>query len=379
MGTFGPFLASLNFVSQLTNVFARSVEDRTTTFRFVLLACVVLSLPFLLIALTPVGEILLASLYHIDGEILQRTLEYLLYLSPLIFLNGIRQFFLGLLVQSRLTGWVTILNIAYLCAIILVLVVGYNLQWPPVAALVGAQTAGAVLHLVMLWVVQRRYYQTPREPIQPRATYRALFQFYLPVTTTGVMFAISRPLLYALMGRTPDALLSIAAMRVGFDFSFIFQSAANQFRHFFVTFGDDRIHEKQLFMMMIATGLTAVMLLIAATPLSQLVLSGLIGVTGEVLERSIDVVLVMCFIPAIIILRNYFHGMLMHHRKTGGMAMGGILRVVGIYLLASSLLLIDSLNHVTASFVLIAGFGIETLVVIVIWKIINQTKPQNSP
>jgi hypothetical protein len=168
-------------------------------------------------------------------------------------------------------------------------------------------------------------------------------------------------------------------MRVGFYFSFFFQRAANHFRHFFVTFVDDRIHEKQLFMMMIATGLTAVMLLIAATPLSQLVLSGLIGVTGEVLERSIDVVLVMCFIPAIIILRNYFHGMLMHHRKTGGMAMGGILRVVGIYLLASSLLLIDSLNHVTASFVLIAGFGIETLVVIVIWKIINQTKPQNSP
>jgi len=378
MGTFGPFLASLNFVSQLTNVFARSVEDRDTTFRFVLLACVGLSLPFLLIALTPVGELLLASLYQIDGEILQRTLEYLLYLSPLIFLNGLRQFFLGLLVQSRLTGWVTTLNIAYLGAVILVLIIGYNLQWQPVTALVGAQTAGAMLHLFLLWLVQRRYYQAPKEVAHHRVTYRALFQFFLPVTTTGVMFAISRPLLYALMGRTPDALLSIAAMRVGFDFSFIFQSAANQFRHFFVTFGDDKIHEKQLFMVIIATGLTTVMLLIAATPLSQLVLSGLIGVTGEVLERSIDVVLVMCFIPAIIILRNYFHGLLMHHRKTGGMAIGSVLRVVGIYIFASSLLLVDSLNHVTASFVLLAGFAIETLVVIIIWKKISQPTQDGS-
>jgi Na+-driven multidrug efflux pump len=367
MGTFGPFQATLNFVSQMSNVFARSQQGQGKTLQFVMLACIVISLIFLGISVTSVGRWLLTAVYGIDTEILERVMEYLVFLCPLIFLNGIRQYFLGLLVQSRLTGRVTILNMVYLCTVIIVLVLGFNLGWRPVNALVGAQILGALIHLGVLYQTFRQFYIFPEEIEKEIVTFRELFSFFLPVTTTGVMFAISRPVLYALMGRTPDALISIAAMRVGFDFSFIFQSAANQFRHFFVTFGDDDIHIKQLFMFLIAMGLTLLMLLVAATPLSHFVLSDLIGVKAEVLAMSVEVILVMCLLPSIIILRNYFHGLLMHHRKTAGMAMGGILRVAGIYVLASLLLTAGYLNHVTATLVLLSGFVLETLVVIVIW------------
>ncbi len=373
MGTFGPFQASLNFVSQLSNVFARSDQGRRATLQFVLLVSIGLTVPFVLVTLTPAGEFLLGSLYPVETAILSRVLEYLLYLSPLIVINGLANFYLGLLVQSKLTGWVTGLNLVYLTTVVLALVTGFYAGWRPVETLVGAQLTGSLLHLGLLWAVGRRFYRPPREHMARRVTFPDLLAFFLPVTTTGVMFAISRPVLYALMGRTPDALLSIAAMRVGFDFSFIFQSAANQFRHFFVTFGDAELEEKQFFMTMVAGGLTVMMLLIAATPLSHLVLADLIGVKGEVLERSVEVILVMCFVPAIIILRNYFHGLLMHHRKTGGMAAGAILRVVVIYLIASLLLLLGLLNHVTAAFVLLAGFAAETLVVVIRWRQISQT------
>jgi len=114
------------------------------------------------------------------------------------------------------------------------------------------------------------------------------------------------------------------------------------------------------------------MLLVAPTPLSQFVLSDLIGVTGEVLSKSVDVVLVMCLLPGIIILRNYFHGLLMHHRKTAGMALGGMLRVAGIYVIASALLSLGYLNHITATFVLLSGFVLETVVVVVAW---NRIRP----
>lgn len=372
MGTFGPFRATLNFVSQLSNVFARSPQGQSRTFHFVMLACAVITSLFLVLAVTPVGSWVLGAVYSIETDVIDRILEYLIYLSPLIFLHGGRQYLLGLLVQSRLTGWVTIMNFIYLGTVIAVLLLGFNIGWRPVETLVGAQISGAIVHLVILYRTKQQFYQLPGEGSAEIVSFRALFSFFLPVTTTGVMFAISRPVLYALMGRTPDALISIAAMRVGFDFSFIFQSAANQFRHFFVTFGDDDLRTKQLFMLMVAAGLTLMMLLVAATPLSHFVLSDLIGVKAKVLSMSVDVILVMCLLPAIIVLRNYFHGLLMHHRKTGGMALGGMLRVAGIYVIASALLSLGLLNHITATFVLLSGFVLETIVVVLTW---NRIKP----
>ncbi len=371
MGTFGPFRATLNFVSQLSNVFARSAQAQRKTFQFVMLACAVITMLFLVLVTAPAGRWLLSYVYSIDDEILGRLFEYLVYLCPLIILHGIRQYLLGLLVQSQLTGWVTILNVIYLISVILVLVSGFNLGWRPVEALMGAQISGAVIHLAALYVTRKRFYQMPEKVLTEEVTFIELLRFFIPVTTTGVMFAISRPVLYALMGRTPGALVSIAALRVGFDFSFLFQSAANQFRHFFVTFGDDDLKTKQLFMFLVAASLTVMMLLVAATPLSQLVLSGLIGVKGEVLSRSVDVILVMCLLPGIIVLRNYFHGLLMHHRRTSGMAFGGILRVAGIYVIASVLLSLNYLNHVTATWVLLAGFMLETMVVVISWKLVK--------
>jgi len=68
--------------------------------------------------------------------------------------------------------------------------------------------------------------------------------------------------------------------------------------------------------------------------------------------------------PGVIIVRNYFHGRLMVERRTSGMAVGSILRVVGIYLGAQLCFSFGWLNHVTASVILILGFVIETAVVI---------------
>ncbi len=74
-----------------------------------------------------------------------------------------------------------------------------------------------------------------------------------------------------------------------------------------------------------------------------------------------DVILVMCLMPQAIILRNYYHGLLMVSRRTGGMAVGGILRV-GMAALAQAAYLAGWLYHVTAGFIPILGFAAEAVV-----------------
>ncbi len=85
-------------------------------------------------------------------------------------------------------------------------------------------------------------------------------------------------MLYAFVGRMPDGIASIAALRVAFDFSSMFQQAANQFRHFFVTSGLDDLSAKRRFMGLVFCAGITVLLLVVLTPLADWLL-------GEPAER----------------------------------------------------------------------------------------------
>src|SRR5690606_7804625 len=176
------------------------------------------------------GEALLRSVYHLEPDLAGRVTEYLRYLTPLVLISALRFYYTGLLIQARLTGSVTLLNVMFLSTVILGLVAGFSARLEPVLVLVGSEAEAILLHLAGTWLVKRARYQPPAVPEHERLTYRELTGFFVPVSTTGVMFALSRPVLYAFISRTPNGVLAIAALRVAFDFSMLFQQAANQFR-----------------------------------------------------------------------------------------------------------------------------------------------------
>ncbi len=367
-GTFGMFHACINFVSQMSNVYGRSPFGRRACVTFVVVAASVISVPLGFMAFTEPGRTLLDLVYRVDAGVISQVTMYLKLLMPLMIIDAFRQFFIGLLVQNRLTGWVTLLNIVQLCTIIATLIFGFSLNYPPVYVLTGAQFLASLVHLVLLGRVVSVHYQTPEVAEHDQVTFRELLGFFVPVATTGVMFAISRPVLYALIARTPEAIVSIAAMRVGFDAATFFQVTANQFRHFFVTFGDDSLRDKRIFMTIIGVGITTLMLLMAATPFSQFLLADLIGIEGAVLVQAREVLLLMCLLPGLILWRNYYHGLLMVVRRTAGMAYGGMLRVAGIYVMAQACYIAGWLDHITGTVVLLLGFVIEATIVTLIWR-----------
>ena len=363
-GTFGFFNAALNFTPQLANVYARDRQAHRTTLRFVWLICLALMAALSCLVFSAPGRALLQTAYGINDALLQRVTKYLVLLVPVLLINGTRMFISGTLVQARLTGWVTTLNVCYLATIGALLVAGFHAGFAPAYTLVGAQAAAALVHVALsLWVRAARYHW-PAETNDQQVTFGELARFFVPVTTTGVMFALSRPVLYAFVSRTPEGIVSIAALRVAFDFSMIFQQAANQFRHFFVTFGLEDLAGKRAFMALVCTGITAIMLAVAITPLAQWVLADLLGVNEHVESRAVDVILIMCVLPSVIVVRNYFHGILMVQRRTIGMAAGSVARVAGIYLVAQLLFNNGWLDHRAAAAVLLLGFAIETGVVV---------------
>jgi hypothetical protein len=358
-GVFGFFNASLQFISQLSNVYARSPQANRRTWRFVGIASLLIVTPLLVIATSYPGAALIQLAFSIDADLTAKVTDYLLLMCPLILLNAQRHFNTGLLIQSHCTGWVTICNFVYLSSVILMLVTGFNLGWTPVRVIVGAELVGVSILVGMLLLVRARLYTAPAVEEHIDVSYRELLNFFIPVSTTGIMFALSRPVLFAFVARTPNGLLTIAALRVAFDFSMLFQQAANQFRHFFISFGFDDIATKRRFMIIVAVGITAIMLSFALTPLSDWVWGEVMGVPVELKALSVEVLLVICLMPAVIVYRNYFHSRLMYLRRTAGMAYGAIARVIGIFLTATLFFQLGWLNHYAAAGILIFGFVIE--------------------
>ncbi len=305
-GVFSFFNASLQFIAQLSNVYARSPHATRQSWRFVVLASTLIMVPLAVIAGTHAGMALISNVFSIDQRLTDRVGEYLALLCPLILLNGQRHYFSGLLVQAKLAGWMTIINFTYLGVVIAALLGGLALAIKPTYVVVGAETLGVLVMLSLLLLARYRLYQPPPVREHEGVSYRELLGFFIPVSTTGVMFALSRPILFAFVARTPDGIAIIAALRVAFDFSMIFQQAANQFRHFFISFGFDELPAKRRFMVLVSVGITAIMLVFCLTPLHQWVWGTLMGLPTQVIAVAKDATLIMCLMPAIIIYRNYF-------------------------------------------------------------------------
>ena len=376
--TFGLFNAGLNFTAQLSNVFARSRRGRLLSHRFVRLWSLALTVPLAVLAITDAGHAAVAATYGIDAALANRVLEYIAYMLPLLFISAERFYYTGLLVQSQLTGWVTALNVVFLSVAIAALVVGFAWGIAPVHTLVGAQALAGVLHWVLSAAVAKYRYRWPATREHEDLTMSELIRFFLPMTATGVMFAISRPVLYAFVSRVPDGIATIAALRVAFDFTSMFQQAANQFRHFFVTFGLGDLAAKRRFMALICAGITLLMLAVALTPLANWLLGGVLGIRGEVLSNAVDVILVLCLMPLAIVIRNYYHGHLMVKRRTTGMAIGGTVRVVAMAALAQIAYAVGALNHIVAAFILLTGFATEAAMVLVSAKRIHASGPSGA-
>ena len=204
LGVFSFFNASQQFIAQLSNVYARSAQGSRRAWRFVVVASLVITAPLLLLATLPQGAELISLIFSINPDVVDRVREYLLLLCPLILLNGQRHYFTGLLAQARLTGWITIFNFIYLGTVIAALITGFALGGRAVLVVVGAEIFAVCLLLTLLLVAYRRFINCQRSPSTATSAIEN-WCFFIPVSTTGVMFALSRPILFAFVAGAPTA------------------------------------------------------------------------------------------------------------------------------------------------------------------------------
>ncbi|MFP4107217.1 MAG: hypothetical protein ACLFVU_14185 [Phycisphaerae bacterium] len=365
------FHSGIVFIPQMANVLGRCRHSRRLVLKFAAVACVGLTVPVLFLAYTDPGRDVISAIFSVTGSSLDDVVLYLRLLSPLILINGVKDYSVGLLVQAHRTKLVTVTNILQMAAGLATLLL---LLWMDVSAVYTmsiSMLVGAGVHFLLTIAACGRLYDGPEETDRPTLTWADALRFFWPVATTSAMFALSRPIIYAYANRLADGEESVAALRVGFDFALIFHNPINQFRHFFVTFGDEDRDGVRRFMTLVMFVLFGMMLLIAVTPISLLIFTGLMGVDAEIAGMAREALLVLSVFPLVVTLRNFYHGDLMIRKRTFGMAAGAVLRVAAIWI--SSLLLYWTgwLDHVVAATILLLGFMVEAVTVTLFARKVN--------
>ena len=118
----------------------------------------------------------------------------------------------------------------------------------------------------------------------------------------------------------------IAGLGLAVSFQMIFHGMVNQFRDVFVTFGKENFAGVIRFMSVVTISGTVVIALVNMTPLAHWYLSIAQGAEGEALQVAKECLWVLILLPAVLMLRNYYHGLSLINRKTKGMALGGVFR-----------------------------------------------------
>lgn len=354
----------LSFLSQTSNALGRNARSRADVQAFMIRLCALLSLPIVFMAFLPGGDHLIRLLFRVDEGMLSAVRLCLAWLSPLVMLHGFREHAIGLLLQARRARTITVLNIAMAAVSLGVLAGGLLLGFRPALVLSASQCIATALQCVALFALISRHREAFAKEGRQGRSRREIFAFFWPTALTSLIFSLSRPVIFSFASRAPDPVLTIASLRVAFDFAVIFNNPLNQVRHLFITFGFKGLAVARRFIAMVAGTSTGLFALVAFTPLGGWVLGVLLG-AGPMTPRAVQSVVFLVPIPIFITVRNYYHGLAMLHHKTLAMAVGSLARFSAIYLGASLFFMTGRLDHQTGAVCLSLGFLAEMLFVLV--------------
>ena len=360
LGIFYFFDIGTAFMPNMVTVYARSPAARARVYRFCLTVGTSFTLPVLLLGASAPGTALVRAMYSLDDAMLADVCAYLVVLAPLILLHVFHHYYNGMLILAERTARVSGIGIAAVALSIAVALWGLGAGWKPVRIIAAAEWSSGAFRLAAQLLAWSRARPALADGSAPVPAWRELLAFFWPVCFSGMTFGISRPLVFVFVARVPGAIGIIAAMRVAMDFLMLYQSVVNQFRHFFATFGVADLPAKRRFMALVAGSLTAAMAVVLVWPAaSNGFFMGAIGLDAALAADARTMCVLLLVVPSILMIRNYYHGILIVRRQTGAMASGSVLRVLAIAGTSWLLLATGHLGAHTAVFGMIAGFTAE--------------------
>jgi hypothetical protein len=328
--------------SPIINLLATStalVKDRASYLlvrRFAIHWAIALTAVSVLVAFTPLFDLIVVRLLKTPDEVAQ-------WVQPgmqiMIFWSGAiawRRFLQGVMIhfgQTRKVAWGTAVRLLSSggTAVLLALFSG----WPGVIIGAVSLMAGVVSEALYATIAVRSILHHELAPAAPAApgepiSYRGLFWFHLPLAATSVLVLITQPMVTSSLARLEYPVISLAAWPVVFQITLMARAAALALPEVVIALSEKpgSFFPVRRFSFNLMLGITGIMFLFVATPLSAFyifVVQDMTTVVGQIARSSL---IYFLFYPALATIISFLRGLLINRRVTKSVNMGMAINLV---------------------------------------------------
>ncbi|WP_454060837.1 hypothetical protein [Candidatus Nitrospira salsa] len=308
--------------------------------RFMFQMSGVLTLLHILVAFSPLYDVVVADVLHVPDPIREPARLGLMLMTPWTGAIAIRRFQQGVMIrygQTRSIGFGTALRL-----VVNISILGCGLYWGTIPGIVvttvavsfGVLTEAVVVNRLVQPLLLRM--QTDQNTVPLPLTMSRLLRFYVPLAMTSFLALIALPIGSAALSRMPRALESLAVWPVMAGLSFTLRSLGLAFQEVVVALIGYPGAKKMLGRFAVGLGLTtsSLLLLIAATPLARVWFGDIAGLSPELTELGRQAIWLAVLLPGLSAVESFFQGSLVQNHQTRS-----ITEAVAIYLFTSASIL----------------------------------------
>ncbi len=275
-----------------------------------------------LIAFTPLYYIVVEGILGVPKAIVEPARIGLCIMLPWTWTIAYRRFNQGILIRFGRSRAVGAGSLVRLSADLSVLAVGLAIGTLPgivvaTLAVAAGVTSEAIFAGIKVQPVLRNELAVA-PPVQPPLTYRAFFAFYIPLVFTSLLSLIAQPMGSAALSRMPNPVSSLAVWPVVTGLVFMVRGLGIAFNEVVVALLDEPGSRPVLrrFTVMLIASTSAILFLLAATPLGQLWFAGVSALPPDLVILATTALWLALPMPALSTMQSWFQGRLLYSRQT---------------------------------------------------------------
>jgi Na+-driven multidrug efflux pump len=315
----------------------RESYRRLRNFSLLLSLCVTLLLALFL--LPPVFNLIILQLLAMPADVASLTHSALLCLLPWPGAIGIRRFYQGVLIaahKTRRVAGATFFRLLSMSGGALLLF----LYSPFSGAMIGATalSTGVIFEAIFTRFLTRQAIQeilkTESETNNDPLSYRKIWDYYLPLALTPFIALSVHPIVTFFLGKSRDAIESLAVMPVIYGLTFVFRALGLSYQEVAIALiGENRNNYLKIRNFAIGLGITtsACLSLIAFTPLNRFWFQSVSGLSPELAGIAILPLQIMAIFPALTVLICFQRSVLIVIRETKPVSLTTALEAIGIF------------------------------------------------
>ena len=289
--------------------------------RFMMVTSAILTGLHILVAFTPLYDLLAGQVMRVPPEIIEPGRLGLRLMTPWTWAIAYRRFHQGVMIRFGYSSAVGIGTLVRLGTVGLVLATGYLLGGiPGVAVGAAAQALGVTSEAVYTGLRVRPVLRDElrHAPHTEELSWRAFAVFYIPLALTALLNLVWQPIGSAALSRMNLALASLASWQVLSGLTFMLRSPGMAYNEVVVAIldrpGSFAALRRFTVWLMVAAGLMH--LLIVATPLTHLWFERVSALAPDLTELASTGFWLALPLAPLTVLQSWFQGAILHGKRT---------------------------------------------------------------